>query len=276
MQWKQFFTPVDSIDVKQGRKIMADTPANELTILDVRQTKEYEAGHLPGAKLIPLPQLPDRLAELDPAKTIMTYCAVGGRSRVAAQMLSGKGFKKIYNLAGGMKAWNGETAFGSEELGLELFSGHESIEQTLIIAYSLEQGLREFYLTMIGKVRNPEAGSLFKRLADIELLHQNQIFAEYRKVTTPALSQEEFESAIVSRAVEGGLTTEEYVNIFRPDWESPSDIVALAISIEGQALDLYLRAAARTLEQASHHFLTQIASEEKAHLKALGELMERL
>ena len=100
MRWKQFFTPVDSIDVVQGRKLVADTPPGQITILDVRQPKEYEDGHLPGAKLIPLPQLSDRVPELDPDQTIMTYCAVGGRSRVAAQMLSGKGFKKIYNLAG--------------------------------------------------------------------------------------------------------------------------------------------------------------------------------
>jgi len=275
MRWKQFFTPVDSIDVVQGRKLVADTPPGQITILDVRQPKEYEDGHLPGAKLIPLPQLSDRVPELDPDQTIMTYCAVGGRSRVAAQMLSGKGFKKIYNLAGGIKAWNGETAFGNEDLGLELFSGNESAEKTLTIAYSLEQGLRDFYLTMVDKVRNPAAGSLFKKLADIELLHQDQIFAEYLKTTTLALSQEEFESTIVSNVLEGGLTTEEYINLFHPDLESPTDIVAIAISIEGQALDLYLRAAARTQEPASNHFLNQLAVEEKNHLKALGELMER-
>lgn len=73
MQWKQFFTPVDSINALEGKKIIAETPPEDITILDVRQPREYEAGHLPGAKLIPLPQLTDRLSELDPEKTVFVY-----------------------------------------------------------------------------------------------------------------------------------------------------------------------------------------------------------
>lgn len=276
MQWKQFFTPVDSIDANQGKQLLADTPINDITLLDVRQPKEYETSHLPGAKLIPLPQLPDRLAELDPDKTVLVYCAVGGRSRVGAQMLSGKGFKKIYNLAGGIKAWNSDTAIGGEDLGLELFSGSEKLEQTLITAYSLEMGLRDFYLSMIDNVRNPEAAILFGKLADIELIHQGHIFNEYRKVSGSSLSRQEFDGTIVVKAAEGGLTTEEYINIFRPDWESPSEIVAVAMSIEAQALDLYLRAADRETSPESKQFLTRIGAEEKTHLRLLGQLMEQL
>lgn len=73
MQWKQFFTPVDSIDAQQGKKIMAETPASDIIILDVRQPKEYEASHLPGARLVPLPELTSRLSELDPEKPILVY-----------------------------------------------------------------------------------------------------------------------------------------------------------------------------------------------------------
>jgi len=65
---------------------------------------------------------------------------MGGRSRVAAQMLAGKGFENIYNLSGGIKGWENETAFGGEEQGLELFTGNESPEKILAVAYSLEGG----------------------------------------------------------------------------------------------------------------------------------------
>ncbi len=73
MRWKQFFTPAESIDAQQGHELLASMPKDELTILDVRQPKEYEQSHLPGSKLIPLPQLPERLTELDPNKTTLVY-----------------------------------------------------------------------------------------------------------------------------------------------------------------------------------------------------------
>ena len=73
MRWKQFFTPVKSIDSNQARELVDASPADELTILDVRQPKEYEAGHIPGAKLIPLPELSERLAEIDPQKPTVVY-----------------------------------------------------------------------------------------------------------------------------------------------------------------------------------------------------------
>ncbi len=73
MRWKQFLTPVKSIDSDQARKYMADKPSEELTILDVRQPSEYEKGHIPGAKLIPLPDLTARLDEIDPNKSMVVY-----------------------------------------------------------------------------------------------------------------------------------------------------------------------------------------------------------
>ena len=73
MRWKQFFTPVKSLDTDQARKYMEDKSFGEFTILDVRQPKEYEAGHIPGAKLIPLPELTDRLNEIDPSQPTMVY-----------------------------------------------------------------------------------------------------------------------------------------------------------------------------------------------------------
>ena len=67
------FTPVKSIDAHQGRKLTEEKSLDELTILDVRQPVEYSIGHLPGAKLIPLPELSDRLDELDPEKELIVY-----------------------------------------------------------------------------------------------------------------------------------------------------------------------------------------------------------
>ena len=109
---------------------------------------------MPGAKLIPIGDLEKRLAELDREKPIIVYCAIGGRSRVAAQMLAGKGFSKIYNLSGGIKAWEKEVAVGPEDTGLHLFSGVQSPEEAIVTGFALEAGLRDFYLSMQKKVTN--------------------------------------------------------------------------------------------------------------------------
>ena len=73
MRWKQFFTPVKSLDGDQARQFMANKSPDEFTILDVRQPGEYEAGHIPGSKLIPLPDLTERLGEIDPKKPTLVY-----------------------------------------------------------------------------------------------------------------------------------------------------------------------------------------------------------
>ena len=73
MRWKQFFTPVESVDSDQAKEMLAKTDTGDMTILDVRQPSEYNAGHISGATLIPLPQLADRLSEVDREKPLMVY-----------------------------------------------------------------------------------------------------------------------------------------------------------------------------------------------------------
>ena len=73
MKWMQFFTPAKSLDFSETQNYIAQHPGDEITILDVRQPSEYKESHIPGANLIPLPQLSDRLGELDPQKPVLVY-----------------------------------------------------------------------------------------------------------------------------------------------------------------------------------------------------------
>ena len=75
------------------------------TLLDVRQDFEYAEGHLPGAKHIPLPELSERLGELDKHLPLLTYCHSGKRSLAAANLLEGQGFRELMSLKGGIMAW---------------------------------------------------------------------------------------------------------------------------------------------------------------------------
>ena len=273
MRWKQFFTPVQSMSAADVREYLSDKTLQEVTILDVRQPGEYEAGHIPGAKLVPLPELTDRLEEIDPSKPVVVYCAIGGRSRVASQTLSGKGYDHVINLSGGYKAWNGQSAFGGEDEGVDLFAELNSAEKILAMAYSLEDGLRDFYLKMLDRVQDERVKSVFRLLAEIEIKHKDRLFAEYTRLTGQD-DRGAFECSQVSPFMEGGLTTEEYMDRFKPDLNSVVDVISMAMSIEAQALDLYSRAAAWTKNDENRQILEQIASEEKAHLQRLGQLLD--
>jgi rhodanese-related sulfurtransferase len=73
MKWKQFFTPVESMDADKAKAFISEKLPHQVNILDVRQPGEYENGHIPGAKLIPVSELGSRLAELDPNKPTLVY-----------------------------------------------------------------------------------------------------------------------------------------------------------------------------------------------------------
>ena len=191
-------------------------------------------------------------------------------------MLAGMGFKEVINMAGGIKAWNSNRAIGSEDLGLDLFTGRETPQEALIVAYSLEEGLREFYVSMIPEVKNDNASRLFEKLSIIEVKHQDRIFAEYCKITGTNVNRDEFEKDVVVPAMEGGLTTAEYLKLYEPDLEVAEEVISLAMAIEAQALDLYQRASEQAASEESKVALMQIANEERAHLEQLGKLFEKI
>lgn len=78
----------------------------DIMVLDVRTAGEYASGHLRNSQLIDFyaPDFSERLKALDPEKTYLVYCAVGGRSREAAQQLQRLGFNQVYDATEGFAA----------------------------------------------------------------------------------------------------------------------------------------------------------------------------
>ena len=188
-------------------------------------------------------------------------------------MLAGKGFTKVYNLSGGIKAWGKEVAIGSEDTGLHLFSGVASPEEAIITGFGLETGLREFYLSMQRQVTRASTKSLFGMLADIEILHQDRLVKLYNEINGTTISVADFAEKIAEPAMEGGLTTEEYLQLYQTDLDSELEVLGLALAIEAQALDLYVRAAERGGE--SRKVLLQIAEEERSHMARLSQYIDQ-
>jgi molybdopterin/thiamine biosynthesis adenylyltransferase/rhodanese-related sulfurtransferase/molybdopterin converting factor small subunit len=92
------------ISAEELRREMADK-GSSLVLIDVREPHEWEIAHIEGARLIPLGQLPERLAELDGHSEIVTHCHHGARSMKALAVLKGAGFNRVRSLAGGIDAW---------------------------------------------------------------------------------------------------------------------------------------------------------------------------
>jgi len=97
--------PVTAIPEMTVEQLKAMLDKNEkFVLLDVREPREYEAAKIPGSRLIPLGDLPNRAAELDKKAKYVVHCRSGGRSARAVALLREKGFDAT-NVAGGILAW---------------------------------------------------------------------------------------------------------------------------------------------------------------------------
>ncbi len=93
---------VQAADVKQIKDWL---DRNEILLVDVRETPEYDVEHIAGALLLPLSSFDAEFFPTLPGKTIVLHCAVGKRSEAAGRMLLNQGHDTIVHMTGGMDAW---------------------------------------------------------------------------------------------------------------------------------------------------------------------------
>jgi len=274
VQITKLFTPVKSLEADEARDYIAQHKEGEYLLLDVRQLWEYEDSHIPGARLLPLPELASSYKTLDPEAPTIVHCAVGGRSRVAAQMLNGLGFKEVYNLAGGIKAYQGRKATGPRELNLDLVRGDETAAEITQLACGMERALQLFYEAMQGRTPDSELKTLFLELARVEELHRQRLLATYRRLEPDSQDEATCADAAAPETLEGGFNLQEFMVTNEAYLDTVPHVLDLAMMLETQALDLYLRFAERCAQPDTKAVLFAIADEEKAHLAALGRLLE--
>jgi len=99
-------TAASDISPQKARELLA---AGEAALVDVRETWEWMTARIPGARLIPMSELPRRLGEVPTDRPVIVYCAVGQRSATVVEMLRAQGHDRAFNIAGGIVAWmNGQ------------------------------------------------------------------------------------------------------------------------------------------------------------------------
>lgn len=271
-----FRTPLEKT-VEQARNLINGLAADSLTILDVREKEEYERAHIPGSKLIPLGDLPGRMGELDPEKPVIVYCRSGNRSNGAAAVLMGSGFREVYNLAGGMLAWNGEVATGAPSSGLALLPEGAGLREKIALAWIFEEGNRRFYVELAETTADADVAGLFDGLAEAELNHKRSLGGAYQAATgddpTEGLLNAVAADGRLGGLMEGGVRLDAAI-----DWargKDPVDRLELAMALEANAYELYREMAHESDDETAAVF-NRLAEEEWDHLRRMGEALGKM
>jgi rubrerythrin len=169
-------------------------------------------------------------------------------------------------------AWHGFTAAGPAEVGMAVIRGDETPAEIIILAYGMEEGLRSFYEAMASQASDHEVSAQFVKLADVEILHKEKLYKLYRRYDSGVVDMKGLENKVDAEIMEGGLTGEEFIAQNRSAMKTVPDILDVAMMLEAQALDLYMRYSQKSEDRESKETLYDIAEEEKAHLAALGHL----
>ncbi|MFC1591944.1 rhodanese-like domain-containing protein, partial [Thermodesulfobacteriota bacterium] len=264
-----------SMTVAEARSYIEKTPEGMYTLLDVRQEAEYAREHIPGATLVPLSELADSFERLDEEMPVIVYCAMGGRSRVAAQLLAGRGFSQVYNLQGGIKAWNGHKAVGPREFHLNFITKDENPEQMILLAYHMESAVQEFYRELKDRTADEALAAAFADLAAYEEEHKQRVVAISGELGL--LDEKNYieNGTMHSDIIEGGFEKDTFFSDNGPHLTTLAGVLDVAMMLETQSLDLYLRLADEVTRNTAREFLLGMAREEKQHLSQLAAMLEK-
>jgi sulfur-carrier protein adenylyltransferase/sulfurtransferase len=268
MSTDPLFVPIPQVSAAEARKYFDTRDAATYTLLDVRQPEEYEAGHLPGARLLPVGELSERLGEVDRARAVFTYCRLGGRGGRAAATLVAAGFEQVHNLQGGLEAWEGTVAVGSPATAMAVFSQSRTVEEHIALAWHLEEGARVFYEEQARRFSAEPgaepAAELFRAMARSEVEHARMLHDFHERRTgspvLPAIPPE------AEGLMEGGVLLAAALAWAR--LRGLAEVLDYCAAVEANAYDRYLSLAVRYETADSYRVFRTMAQEEKAHLDA--------
>ena len=266
---------IKDLTPEELRQFIQHHHEKEYALIDVRQPGEYEQGHIPGARLLPLPKLVQGMEVLPTDRRLVFYCHTGSRSMAAAMMVADEeiGSGDLINLAGGILAWDG--GMTADYPQLQVFNWQAAPSDMLITAMNLEKGALNFYTRVGDKFKDCPWAGIFYNLATAEMGHARTVYKFWRQIETAGDAFDAVFDHMTGEILEGGMTLNEAI-------ESLSVIkgrlclrlIETALKIEFTAFDLYHAMADRvTAHDAKEAFIT-LAQEEKAHMRALTKAID--
>lgn len=269
MMEETLFWPAERV-----RQYLRHHHPEDYQLLDLRPAKLYGQGHIPGARSLPLGELPERFQELSSEQPILLYCDSGSCSRAAAGILESAGLRKVHVLQGGFAAWQGVTAEGLPEELTATWRQERSAQEQTVLAWLLEKNTRSFYLAMAERLLDREAVALFRELVAAEEGHQATLLALYEGLTgRPA--PRDFPAGIIQEGteeMEGGVPLP--TALAWAEGRPLHDILEYAIALEANAFDRYLYLRRELTDENARRVFEVLSDEEKRHLRKLGELLD--
>jgi len=257
------------------RRFMDRRHEKEFALIDVRQPGEYENAHIPGALLIPLPELVRSMTALPVDKDLIFYCRNGGRSQAAATMAADEEIirKTIYHLDGGLMAWEGGTAAGFPRI--RLFEDSDSSGETLRTAMKLEKGALTYYSRVHEMYAEHAWSTVFADLARAERGHARIVFDILCGIEDVGEEFEALFDRLPGEIMEGGMALEPALRkVASMKGRICMHLIELALEVEAQAYDLYRAMAHRTTDNQTREAFWAIAQAEKGHIRSLAGAIE--
>jgi rhodanese-related sulfurtransferase len=250
-------------------QFLSEHTETDYQIVDVRQPQEYETGHIPGAKLLPLSELEGRLDELAEDRNLIFYCRSGKRSSMGAALARDSGLVNgsIANLVGGISGWQGKVL--DEFPQFEALQGMDDPEKALEQAMNMEKGTSVLYESMVEQSAGLAIESTLAKLAKMEAAHARAIYRFLSK-TKDMEPFEAFFANLSGDLVEGGWNLEAALERLRQqNGNTCLFLTEMALELEYRAYDLYRTLADAASDPEQQQALFFLSEQEKAHVRLL-------
>lgn len=192
-------------------------------------------------------------------------------------MLLSSGMQNVYNMEGGIRAWQGFVAHGPPEAGMAYFSPAANIEEIVGLAWSLEEGSKSFYQGVVNHfAEDKEAQEMFGWLVSAENNHEKHLLETYEALTgvRPDLDKlrDKFRDSVSGAVMEGGVQVKEALAWM--EGKGVSESLEMAMAMEVNAFDLYIKMSRMTEDSQARQIFEKLSEEEQLHLEKLADLLE--
>jgi rhodanese-related sulfurtransferase/rubrerythrin len=262
----------DLRDMSAGelQQYMDSHKEKEYVLIDVRQPSEYESGHIPGAKFMPLLELESNLFALPANRDLIFYCRSGARSMAAAMLAAEAEVtqQSVYNLAGGVVSWRGQTLNGYPKV--EIFDHASEYSDLLYTAMNLEKGAWRFYDDIRHRHADQPYARTFKILSTAECAHAKSIYAIWKNTQRAPAKFDALFAELEGEILEGGESLADMLQrLEHLEGNTCLNLVELGLRVESAAFDLYRNLADRSKDFETMETLLTIAQAEKGHMRIL-------
>ncbi len=268
---------VNLIDAEQLKELQRENPEGDVLLVDVREAAEYEGGHIPGAQLIPLLQLEERVQDLRPAPHTVFYCHSGQRSlRAAAHVVMARSLPNIYSLESGISGWEGRQL--PDFPNLTAFDGTGTLVDVLKRAMELEKGAMRLYESLLVQFVGTALDAPLMELVSAELAHVRALYKLLcRQIGDAAPTFEQLYGHMKGDILESGEDLKVVMaRMSDLDQSGRLTLLEMALELELRAYDLYSKMAHREQDDEVRQAFKNLATQERRHAKVVLRGIESL